>query len=163
MLRYFSTAVFALLALCFLAGLAFSAPLVKASVGVNGVWLDGPQASWPNDIEAGATASASFSPHLSLTAGAFHGFENRYNRFELGPRATVTDVDNKDFNAFLGIKYRGGSKDAVNPNEWAPDAGFGWKPFPGLPRFVVGADAGYGLKSQRVLATLALRYVIPIR
>lgn len=133
----------------------------RASVGVNGVWLDGPGAAIPQDFEGAGNLSLSLSPHLSVVGNGAYGFSYSYVRGDIGARVTATDVDNPNFNAFLGIKYRVGSKDEVRPAEWAPNAGFGWKPAPALwPQLVVGADAGYGLQSQRVLAYLAVRYLL---
>lgn len=151
---------YALMGALFLVALASAEPAIKVAAGVNGAWLDGPNAAWPADVEAGATGSASLSPHISLVGSGFYGFSHSYFRYDAGARVTATDVDNPDFNAFLGIKYRGGSTIDVRPNEWAPDAGFGWRPFPQIsPNVVVGVDAGYGLQSNRVLATVAVRYL----
>lgn len=133
----------------------------RAAVGANGVWLDGPGAAIPQDVEAAANASVSLSPHLSVVGNGAYGFSHSYVRGDIGARVTATDVDNPNFNAFLGMEYRTGSKDAVRPAEWAPNAGFGWKPAPAShPRVVVGAKAGYGLQSQRVLAYVGLRYLL---
>jgi len=156
---------FALAALVALVGLlgcslsAVASPAVKAYVGANGVWLDGPATDFTKDVEGAASLSASLSPHISAVAHGFYGFTQKYVRYDAGARVTATDVDNKDFNIYLGILYRGGSTDAVRPNEWAPDAGVGWRPNPkGWPHIIVGADAGYGLDSKKVVTTAALRY-----
>jgi len=138
---------------------ARAAEVFKANAAVNSVWLDGPGTEFPADVEAGATASASLSPHISLVGLGVYGFSNSYLRWNGGVRVAATDVENPNFNVFLGLGYRGGSTSAVQPNEWAPDAGVGWKPSPkSWPRLTLGADAGYGLESKRVLAYLALRY-----
>ncbi|HXJ64594.1 MAG TPA: hypothetical protein VNN79_12640 [Actinomycetota bacterium] len=156
---------FALAALVLFAGLlgcslsAVASPAVKVNVGANGVWLDGPATDFTKDVEGAATASLSLSPHISGVAQGFYGFTQQCIRYAAGARVTATDVDNKDFNIYLGLLYRGGSTDAVRPNEWAPDAGVGWKPNPkAWPHIIVGADAGYGLDSQKVVTTAALRY-----
>ena len=95
------------------------------------------------------------------TVSVAYGFSNSYVRGDGGFRLTATDVDNPDFNVYLGMRYRTGSKDAVRPAEWAPDAGFGWKPNPKQwPNIVLGADAGYGLQSNRVLTYVAVRYLL---
>ena len=132
--------------------------------GANGAWLNGPGAAFPADFEAGGSVSASLSPHISLVGSSFYGFSHSYTRWDGGARVTATDVDNPNFNVYLGIRYRGGSKADVQPNEWAPDAGFGWRPDPKRwPNITVGADAGYGLDSDRVLSYLAIRYQLPLK
>ena len=133
----------------------------RIAVGGNAVWLYGPDAEWPADVEASANLSASLSPHISVVGSAAYGFSHSYFRGDGGLRVTATDVENPNFNVYLGLRYRGGTIDAVQPNEWAPDAGFGWKPNPKeWPNIVVGADAGYGLDSQRVLTYVAVRYLL---
>ena len=73
-------------------------------------------------------------------------------------------MDNPNFSMYLSTKYRGGSEAALQPSEWASGAGVGWKPSPvNWPRIVVGADAAYGHTSDRVVAYLALRYLIPLK
>lgn len=130
--------------------------------GVNAVWLDGPGSAFPADVEACGAGKASLSPHLSAVASLSYGFSHSYLRWDGGFRATATDVDNPNFNVYLGIRYRGGSTTAVQPSEWAPDAGFGWKPSPErFPQVIVVGDAGYGMTSARTLAYLGVRYVLP--
>lgn len=132
--------------------------------GANGAWLDGPGSAFPADFEAGGSASASLSPHLSAVGETYYGFSHSYVRWSGGVRATVSDVDNPDFNTFLGISYRGGSTSAVQPGEWAPDAGFGWRVAPSTwPNLLAVGRAGYGLTSNRVLLTLGLRWEVPLR
>ena len=143
------------------AGVATANPFARIAVGANGVWFDGPGSAFPADFEASVNTSASLSPHISAVGSAAYGFSNSYVRGDAGFRVTATDVESPDFNVYLGIRYRAGSKDAVRPNEWAPDAGFGWKPNPkAWPNLVLGADAGYGLQSNRVLTYVAVRYLI---
>jgi len=138
--------------------------VVRVAVGANGAWLDGAGAAFPVEFEAGGTAATSLSPHISAVGGLHYGFAHSYFRWNGGFRVTATDVDNPDFNVFLGIQYRDASKSAVGPGEWAPEAGFGWRPAPALwPNVVVGGNAGYGLQSNRVVSYLALRYLLPIK
>lgn len=156
----------AIMAVCILLSTPSHASTLSESVGfaagANAVWLDGPGAGFPVDLEAAGTAKASLSPHLSAVAGLAYGFSHSYIRWDAGFRATATDVDNPNFNLYLGIRYRGGSITAVQPSEWAPDAGLGWKPWPeALPNIVIGADASYGLDSARSQAYLAVRYLLP--
>lgn len=132
--------------------------------GANGAWLNGPGAAFPADFEAGGSVSASLSPHISLVGSSFYGFSHSYTRWDGGARVTATDVDNPNFNVYLGIRYRGGTTSAMLPEEWAPDAGVGWKPSPARwPNLILGADAGYGLQSSRTVAYLAVRYLIPLK
>lgn len=136
------------------------ADIAQVSVGANGVWLYGQGSAFPADAEASVNASLSGSPHLSGVGSVAYGFSHSYLRGDAGFRVTATDVENPNFNVYLGMRYRWGSKAAVRPNEWAPDAGFGWKPNPeAWPNIVVGADAGYGLQSERVLSYVAIRYL----
>jgi hypothetical protein len=160
--RILNTLVLSLMTLTFLGGAAQAGVVPRASVGANVVWLDGPGSAFPADFEAGVQSSASLSPHISAVASASYGFSNSYLRWDGGFRVTATDVADPDFNVYLGARYRGGSTAEVRPNEWAPDAGFGWKPNKAWPNIVVGGDAGYGLQSNRVVAILAVRYLIPL-
>lgn len=138
-------------------------PAVHVAAGVNGAWMDGPNANLPADFEAGGTAWSSLSPHFSLVGGAFYGFSHSYIRWDAGWRGTLTDADNPNLNAFLGIKLRGGSTSRVGPTEWAGDVGVGWKPSPDTyPNLTLGADASYGIDSQRLLMILAARWTLPL-
>lgn len=138
--------------------------IVHVSAGVNGAWLQGPGAEFPADIEAGGVAWASLSPHLTTFADVFYGFDHSYVRWDGGVKMTATDVDNPNFNLYLAVKYRGGSESALQPSEWAAGSGIGWRPNPvKWPRIVVGADAAYGLQSNRLISYLALRYEIPLK
>jgi hypothetical protein len=142
---------------------AATAEPVHLAAGANTVWLDGPGAAFPADVEAGATAWSSLSPHLSAFADAYYGFSHSYVRWNGGVKATVTDVDNPNFNVYLSAKYRGGSIRALHPGEWAFGTGFGWKPNPDAwPRLTLGGDAAYGAQSERLIAYLAVRYSIPL-
>ena len=155
----------ALFAVCALPAHATNlSDIFKLYAGANAVWLDGPGAEFPSDTELGGSTSASLSPHISAVGSAFYGFSNNYTRWDGGARVTATDVDNPNFNVYLGIRYRGGTTSAMLPEEWAPDAGVGWKPSPARwPNLILGADAGYGLQSSRTVAYLAVRYLIPLK
>jgi hypothetical protein len=147
-----------------IASIATADMVVNTNLGTNLAWFNGPAVAWPVDFEGGGSASTSLSPHISAVGSAWYGFVNSYARWDIGARITATDVHDPNFNVYLGIKYRGASKAEIGPSEWAPDAGFGWKPFPERwPRIIVGADAGYGLVSSNVISTLALRYSIPLK
>lgn len=137
--------------------------VVKVAVGVNGVWFDGANAAFPSDIEAGAAGRASLSPHISVVGGAFYGFDHSYFRGSVGPRVTISDVENRDFSMGLGIQYEWASEASVRPNEWAPAAAVGFRPWPlQAPKIIVGGDASYGLTSNKVRATIAVRYALDL-
>ena len=139
------------------------ADALRLYVGANAVWLDGPGAAWPVDGEVSGNLAASLSPHITLVGGLYYGFANSYVRWDGGPRVTVTDVDNPNFDMFLGLDYRGGSIDAVQPSEWAPYAGVGLRPWPQThPNWTFGAKSGLGLTSNRTLSTIAIRYMLPV-
>ena len=136
--------------------------VVKVYAGFNGAWFDGPAVSFPNDFEAGGGASASLSPHLSGVASVYYGFDHSYIRSAVGGRVTATDVNDPDFSVGLGFQYHGGSEPEVGPNEWAPDASFGWRPAPDkMPRLIVVGQGAYGLTSQKVRVIAGLRWAIP--
>lgn len=160
-----------ILALIILAPL-FARPVAAADwrdvcgifAGVSGAWLDGPGAAFPADVEAFGAAAASLQPHISVIASTSYGFTHSYFRGDGGVRFTATDVDNPDFNVYLGVRYRWGSTADMRPNEWAPDAGLGWKPAPETwPNFQLAADAGYGLQSNRMLTYVRAMYSFPLK
>lgn len=136
---------------------------INLAAGVNGAWLDGPGAAFPADVEAGGTAFSSLSPHLSLAGNLYYGFSHAYLRGDGGVKATLTDVDNPNLSAYLVLKYRGGSVRALQPAEWASGAGIGWRPNPAAwPRLVLGAEAAYGMETNRLIGYLAARWTIPL-
>lgn len=139
------------------------APLLFGAVGANGAWLTGTDAEWPADAEAQGTLWTSISPHIDLGGSAVYGFTHSYIRGEGFAKITATDVDNRDFNLYLKVSYRGGSVDALQPAEWAYGAGFGWCPAPiRFPRFLLVGDAATGVESQRIIAILGGRYYFPL-
>ena len=160
-----------LLALVAMALLLFGLPARAETVqplhfaaGVNGAWLDGPGAQFPADAEAGGTAWASLSPHISAFADTYYGFSHSYLRWDGGAKVTASDVDNENFSLYLSVKYRGGSINALHPNEAAYGAGFGWVPAPDTwSRVVVVGDASIGAQSNRTIAYLGLRYLVPLK
>lgn len=137
---------------------------VQVAAGANGAWLDGPSAAFPADFEAGGSASGSLSPHISAYGDLYYGFSHSYLRWDTGGKLTVSDVDNPDFSVFLCVEYRGGSIDALQPNEVAYGAGFGLVPWPErFPNFIVGGKAAVGGKTDRTIASLAFRYLLPLK
>lgn len=161
-----ATLLAAIIAACMLlCAPAHSAPAdaLRLYAGVNGAWLDGPGAAFPAEFEAAGTAAASLSPHLTLTGGLAYGFTHSYLRGDGGVRVTATDASNPNFDLFLGIEYRGGSIAAVQPSEWAPYAGVGWRPSPERwPALTVGAKSSLGLTSDRTMTTVAARWALPL-
>lgn len=136
--------------------------MVGFSAGANAVWFDGDGAEFPADFEGVGNVKASLSPHISSVGSLNYGFTHAYVRWDAGFRVTATDADNPNFNVYLGIRYRGGSTSAVQPSEWAPDAGLGWKPNPEKwPNVILAADASYGLDTADRMAYLGVRYVLP--
>lgn len=161
MLRYF--ALLALM-LCLAAAACADGIVDKLYVGAGGAWLDGNSSAFPADVEAHGGVSSSLSPHLSVIGGLDYGFTHSYFRYQGGARVTATDVENQDFNSFLGLVYRGASKPEITPNEWAPDAGFGWRAFKKeWPRVLLTGEASYGLTSKSVIASLRAVYAFPIK
>jgi hypothetical protein len=138
------------------------ADVVHVYGGVNGVWFQGPTTNFPRDLEAGGTASASLSPHISVVSALFYGFDQAYWRWGVGPRITVTDVDDKNFSVGLGASFRGGSQPSILPREWTAEATFGWVPVASLTRLVVIGEGGYGLTTSKGSALLGLRWKFPL-
>ena len=138
--------------------------VVKVAAGVNGVWWDGPGTAFPADFEAGGSARASLSPHISAVGGVYYGFDHSYIRSAVGGRFTVTDVDDPHFSVGLGAQYHMASESEMRPNEWAADASFGWVPSPEhWPNLVVVGTGSYGLRSSRAWASLGIRYAFNLR
>jgi hypothetical protein len=151
--------------------IALAAPLyaadlkevVRVYAGFNGVWTDGPATAFPSDFEAGGRATASLSPHVSVGSSVYYGFRNSYVRWEVGPRITVTDVENPHFSVGLGAAYHGGSEASVLPQEWVADASFGWRAAPTtFPRLIVVGQGGYGFTTSKARGILGLRWGIPL-
>lgn len=160
----FYVAALVVAALCFpLKAHAEKKGLLTISAGVNGVWPTGTDVAFPSAFEAGATASSSLSPHLSLVASSFYGFKDEYIRWRGGARVTASDIEDQNLSVFLGAGYRGADKQELFPSEWEVDAGFGWAPFRANRNIILGADAALGLKSNDVLSVVAVRYRFPVR
>lgn len=136
---------------------------VHVAAGVQGAWLDGSDASLPAALEAGGTAWSSLSPHLSFAGGVFAGLSSPWVRYQADLRATVTDIENPNFDSYVAIRFRGGSTHATGPAEWAGVAGVGWRPLPKLyDALTIGADAGYGVDSKHLVFTLLGRWELPL-
>lgn len=138
--------------------------VVKVHAGANGTWFDGPATAFPSDVEAGGSARASLSPHISIVGGAWYGFANEYIRYSFGPRVTVTDVNNPNFSVGVSLEWNGSSREALQPNEWCPTASVGWVPMPEkMPALTLIGQGSYGLDSDRSRVSLGLRYTIALQ
>jgi len=148
-----------LLVLAPMAQAAGSNDVVKVYAGVNGVWFDDDAA--PSDFELGVHGRASLSEHLSVVGSTWYGLEGSYFLGEVGPRVTVTDVDDTAFSIGLGIQWRASSDPTRRPEELAYDAALGWRPFPNKwKQFVVGARGLYGVESNQLEVRAAGRWEI---
>lgn len=161
--------VAALLAACVLlwpapkARSATLSDMFGAYAGVNAAWLQGPDVAFPVDVEGSGNVKFSLSPHLSATGMLAYGFSHSYLRYDADARVTATDVNDPNFNLFLGIGYRGGSVAAFEPGEWAPNAGFGWRPSPeSAPWLTIVGKSSVGLVSHNTITYLGGRYALPI-
>lgn len=128
------------------------------ALAANGVWFDDDTS--PADFELGAAVKASLSPHISAVGDLAYGVDHSYIRGAAGVRVTATDVDNKNFSVGLGIQYHVCNKEELRPEEWAPDATVGWRPWPNVPEVVLIARGQYGLTSNEALALVGVRYVL---
>jgi len=140
---------------CRAGGLANTTSL---AAGVNGVWFDGVDAPGPN-LEASAHGAMSLSPHLSLVGSLGWGLTDTYLRSAVGFRVTVTDVDNQNFSAGIGIQYHNGSVASLKPSEWCPDVTVGLRPWPEkVPQVALVAAGWYGLESNRAGCSAGARW-----
>jgi hypothetical protein len=150
--------------LCLSAATVFAQgkPVTNLYAGANGIWFSNGTAE-KADVEAAGNASMSLSPHLSAVGSVDYGFAHSYIRSSAGARVTASDVQNPDFSIGLGIQYHFSSVEWMRPNEWAPDASFGWRPWPGqYPRISLTGLAWYGLESQKAACNLGVRYKFSI-
>ena len=121
----------------------------RAAVGVNGIWFDARDGYQHADIEGSLNAKASLQPHISLVGSGAYGFRGSYYRYAAGVRITATDARDRDFNVGIGFQYRGSGSETLKPDEWAPDASIGWRPWPAvLPGIILGAQGWYGIDSK---------------
>lgn len=132
--------------------------IFKVFAAANGIWYDGNPKLAP-DFEAGATARASLSNHLSGVGSLFYGFDQSYIRASLGGRITATDVSDPNFSIGAGMQYYFSSEPKIRPQEWAPDVTIGWKPWPEtIPKLIIGAQGAYGLSSKQAFMLAGVRY-----
>ena len=133
--------------------------LLKAYLGANALWYDGP-AGLPGDFEVGGNARASLSPHISAVGAVYYGFDHSYLRGSAGARFTATNPDDPNFSVGVGIQYHVSGEPEIRPEEWAPDVTVGWLPWPGAPQWILVGLASYGLKSNQASALAGLRYEV---
>ncbi len=137
-------------------------PVANLYAGANGVWFSN-GTEQKADVEVAGNASVSLSPHLSAVGSVDYGFTHAYIRSAAGARVTATDVANPDFSIGLGIQYHYATVAWLRANEWAPDASFGWRPYPSkYPRLSIVGLSWYGLTTQKAAATLGVRYKFTI-
>lgn len=138
------------------------AKVFGAYIGGHGVWWDSEAAGIRSDLEAGVSAKASLSPHISLVGSGWYGFKEQYYRYAGGVRITATDVDNPNFSIGIGYQYRGSGYEVLKPDEWGPDVTLGWRPWPTLfPDLIVNLQSWYGIDTNAAAGTAGLRYRIP--
>jgi hypothetical protein len=126
-------------------------------VGLQGRWLDQGDTETNSDLEAAGNGAFSLTPHVSVTGGVAFGFQGSYFREQADVRITATDVNDPNFNIWLGAG-RYWSKDLNDGlDEWAGKAGIGYR-LPTTAPLIVGATAAYGFDTERRQVTLALIY-----
>lgn len=140
--------------------------VISLNAGINGLFYRAEVSEVPTAFEAGFTAAASLSPHISAVGSVFYGFQEAYFRSAVGGRITATDVEDPNFSVGFGAQYLKGGEAPVN--EWAADASFGWRPFPSSPErpsqldpLVVIGQGSVGLTSNVARAILGLRWELP--
>jgi hypothetical protein len=116
---FINAAVLVVMALFFHVASVQAAGKLSVALAANGTWLDGPETPFPKTVELGATAATSLSPHISLVGSGLTSPGEAYVRYAAGARVTATDVNDPNFDVFLGLQYRGGSTAEVGPSEWS--------------------------------------------
>lgn len=134
---------------------------LSLSVGLQERWLDGGGQPSSRDLEAAGNAALSLTHHVSITGGLAYGFAQSYVRGQADARITATDVEDPNFNIWLGVGRYFSERTSDGLNEWAGKAGLGWKPVPRYP-VILGLTAGYGLSTERRSVTAALVYPIKL-
>lgn len=84
----------------------------------------------PSDFETGGVASLSLTPHIALHGSLLFGISHTYVRANVGPRITVTDVDNQNLSAGVGLEYHASTEPRIRPEGWNATASIGLKPWP---------------------------------
>ena len=146
--------------------IAAPAPHAKvfgAAVAAQGVWFASDSTARRGDAEAGLSARASLSPHISLVGSGFYGGRGQYVRYAGGVRVTATDAQDADFSIGIGYQYRGSSDARLKPDEWGPDVTLGWRPWPGVyPNLLLNLHSWYGIGSGAGAVSVGIRYALPI-
>lgn len=138
-------------------------PVFKVYAAANGIWYDAVElvGALPPDLEVGATGRASLSPNISGVGAAYYGFDNSYTRGSIGVRFTATDANDPNFSIGVGIQRHFSSEPRVRPQEWAPDATIGYRPWPdSMPQAVLVAQGFYGLDSHQASVLVGARYAL---
>lgn len=128
------------------------------AIGANGVWFD--DNAEPSDFEIGGNVKASLSPHFSAVGAGYYGFGHSYLRGSAGFRVTATDVNDPTFSLGLGMQYHFSSEPNIRPEEWAPDASVGWRPWTSQPRVILVALGSYGMDTNQATLMAGVRYAL---
>lgn len=123
------------------------------SVGAQGRWLDGITSKANTDFELAGNAAISLTPHVSISGGVAYGLGDQYGRAQCDARICATDVNDPDFNLWLGIGRYFSKRSTDGLDEWAGKAGFGWHPLKARP-WLLGATAAVGLETERPSLTI---------
>jgi hypothetical protein len=162
-MKGFTTAFVVLLGLALLSPPGHAATLwdsFSVGIGGQGAWFDGGEQPSMSDVEATGRAAFSITPHISVIGGAAYGFGDSYLRSSAGFRLTATDVNDQNFSVGVGIARHFRSEPGPL-DEWAAEAGIGWKPL-ASSEFILTSSAAYGLDTERRLFTLGLVYPVKL-
>ena len=129
-------------------------------VGGGGGWLTVPGDPTVGNLELVGRAAVSVTPHVAIVGGGAYGFQDSYLRGSAGARITATDVNDQSFSIGIGISRHFASEDGFSLDEWAGEAGLGWKPLVSS-RFLLTALLAYGLDSGNSFVSAAVVY--PLR
>ena len=132
----------------------------SVGIGANGAWFDGGDIAAMRDIEATGRGAVSLTPHVSVVGGLAYGFSNSYTRSSVGVRLTATDASDPNFSVGIGISRHFHSEPG-GLDEFAGEAGVGWKPLESSP-ILLTASSAYGLDTSRRLFTIGLVYPIKL-
>ena len=133
---------------------------LSVGIGGGGVWVDEGVGPSFRDVEAGASASVSLTPHVSVVGGATYGVDRAYVRGSGGVRLTATDVNDPTFSVGIGVSRHYVSEPGSGLDEAAAEAAVGWKPLTNS-RILLTGLAAVGLDTGRRI--FSARVVVPFR
>jgi len=141
---------------------------VSTAIGVNGVWLDGVDSPFPQNLEAGLALSVALHERLKLIGDAYHGFNPNTGRADAGVKFVVSDkASQRNLAIYLVGKRTFTLQSDVDagealPGEIAFGAGAGLRPFPDQwPALEVGIEGTRGATSHVASLYLAGRLRLP--